>query len=213
MPFGTVVAITGASAGIGRAIAERLARDGAAVIVICNAGFGVEGSADDVSTEHMRRLMDVNDLGTFCAARAALPQFRRQGRGHLIFVSSIVGKRGVPYMGAYSATKFAQGGAGRMSSIRARRLEHPCQRGVPDFDRHRIHRSHAERVWFGVACARSPADRRTGRRRVARTIERPAPEVYPYRRARGLVVLNALAPGLCDRFVKRFGRQRMTPPS
>jgi len=41
---------------------------------------------------------------------AAVTLFRRQGSGHVIMVSSIVGKRGVPYMGAYSATKFAQVG-------------------------------------------------------------------------------------------------------
>ena len=42
---------------------------------------------------------------------------------------------------------------------------------------------------------------------IARGIARPAPEIYPYRKARGLVLLNAIAPGFCDRFVKRFGRQ------
>ena len=31
----------------------------------------------------MRRMMDVNFMGTFYGARAALPVFRRQGRGHL----------------------------------------------------------------------------------------------------------------------------------
>ena len=58
----------------------------------------------------MQTLMDINYMGTYHAARAALPVFRRQGTGHMILVSSIVGKRGVPYMGAYAATKFAQVG-------------------------------------------------------------------------------------------------------
>src|ERR671928_1638857 len=49
-------------------------------------------------------------MGTFFAARAALVVFRRQRAGHIIVISSIVGKRGVPYMGAYAATKFAQVG-------------------------------------------------------------------------------------------------------
>src|SRR5436305_3717293 len=58
----------------------------------------------------MRSLVDVNYIGTFYAAQAALRVFRKQETGHLIVISSIVGKRGVPYMGADSATKFAQVG-------------------------------------------------------------------------------------------------------
>ena len=78
--------------------------------MICNAGFGIAGAIDEIAPDQMQRLMDVNYIGTYHATRAALPLFRRQGPGHLIIVSSIVGKRGVPYMGAYSATKFAQVG-------------------------------------------------------------------------------------------------------
>src|SRR4051812_3090157 len=155
-----VIAITGASAGIGRATALRLARGGAAIaicarrsdrldavaaeivtaggkalpvvadvasegdmnmfvaktverfgrldVMMCNAGFGIYGAIDDITPDQMKKLMDINYYGTYYATRAALPVFRRQRTGHLIIVSSIAGKRGVPYMGAYSATKFAQ---------------------------------------------------------------------------------------------------------
>jgi hypothetical protein len=41
---------------------------------------------------------------------------------------------------------------------------------------------------------------------IAKAIEHPVPEVFPYRLARGLAVLNALAPGFCDKLVKRWGR-------
>ena len=58
----------------------------------------------------MRRMMDVNFMGTYLGARAALPIFRRQGRGHLIIMSSIVGRRGIAQMSGYSATKAAQVG-------------------------------------------------------------------------------------------------------
>jgi short-subunit dehydrogenase len=42
---------------------------------------------------------------------------------------------------------------------------------------------------------------------VTRAIDRPVPEVYPYAKARALVLLNAVAPGFTDRFVQRFGRK------
>ncbi len=77
---------------------------------VCNAGYGVYGTIDQIAPEQMQAMMDVNYFGTFNAARAALPIFRRQQHGHLVIISSIVGKRGVPYMGAYAATKFAQVG-------------------------------------------------------------------------------------------------------
>ena len=43
---------------------------------------------------------------------------------------------------------------------------------------------------------------------IARAIEHPAPEVYPYWKSRALVLLNAVAPGMCDRLMKKYGRQR-----
>jgi hypothetical protein len=42
---------------------------------------------------------------------------------------------------------------------------------------------------------------------IARAIERPVPEVFPYFKSRALVWLNAVAPGVCDRIVHRFGRK------
>lgn len=42
---------------------------------------------------------------------------------------------------------------------------------------------------------------------IAHAIERPAPEIYPYAKARALVLLNALAPGFTDKIVQKFGRK------
>jgi NADP-dependent 3-hydroxy acid dehydrogenase YdfG len=253
-----VVAITGASAGIGRATALRLARDGAAVVacarradrldalvaeiaaaggealgvvadvtfendmerlvagavarfgrldvMMCNAGFGIAGTIDDIAPPQMHKLIDVNYFGTYYAVRAALPIFRRQGKGHVIVISSIVGKRGVPYMGAYSATKFAQ--VGLAECLRSELTGTDIHVSV-------VFPVSTETEFADVMARESgEATEARGPRQqanevadaIARAITRPVPEVYPYRKARGLVLLNAIAPGFCDRFVKKFGR-------
>ena len=155
----------------------------------------------------MRELVDVNYLGTFYAIHAALPVFRRQTTGHVIVLSSIVGKRGVPYMGAYAATKFAQ--VGLAECLRAEvhgsdihvTVVFPISTETEFFDVMTKASGHATRAMGPRQGASEVADA------IARAIDRPVAEVYPYRKARGLVLLNAIAPGFCDRLVKKWGRK------
>ena len=80
-------------------------------IMICNAGFGYYGTVEETPADIMRRMMDVNFMGTLSTARARRCRSSgAQGRGHLLFVSSIVGRRGIALMSGYSATKAAQAG-------------------------------------------------------------------------------------------------------
>ena len=150
-------------------------------VMICNAGFGIAGAIDDITPEQMRRLMDVNYMGTYLATRAALPVFRRQGHGHLIIVSSIVGKRGVPYMGAYAATKFAQ--AGLAECLRSELYGSRIHVSV-------VYPVSTETEFFGVMCHETGREvtRASGPRQevgavanaIARAIDKPVAEVYPH---------------------------------
>ena len=257
---GRVVAITGASAGIGRATALRLARDGSAIVacarradrierlaaeieaaggralavvadvtseidmnnlvaraverfgrldvIMCNAGFAVYGAIDDITPAQMHKLMDINYFGTYYATRAALPVFRRQRRGHVIFVSSIVGKRGVPFMGAYSATKFAQVGLAECLRAELRGSDIHVSVVFPVSTDTEFREVMRRETGTDISSSRGPKQTAEDvADAIARAIAHPVPEVYPNRISRGLVVLNAIAPGFCDRLVKRFGRQ------
>ena len=79
--------------------------------LVNNAGVGLAARFEDQSIEDFRRVMDVNFWGAVYASKAALSQMRRQPAGGVIInISSIMGKRGVPYETAYCASKFALAG-------------------------------------------------------------------------------------------------------
>jgi NADP-dependent 3-hydroxy acid dehydrogenase YdfG len=157
---GKITVITGASRGIGRAIALAFAREGAVTvlasrsreglgrvaeeirslggtarivptdvsspqavralideverefgridILINNAGGAVagpitrEGFVDDT-----RQLLDVDLFGTVHCTTAVLPLMQRQGSGHIVNMSSVVGRKAFPGLAAYSISMHA----------------------------------------------------------------------------------------------------------
>jgi NADP-dependent 3-hydroxy acid dehydrogenase YdfG len=156
---GTVVAITGASSGIGEAtarllaqrgcrvvlgarradrldgIAEQIRREGGAAVtcvtdvaraedlkrlvnnavtefgqldvLVNNAGISKIGPMSDVDVDAWSAMIDVNLRGVLHGIAAALPVFRRQGRGHLVTTISTAGLKIVPNQAVYAATKNA----------------------------------------------------------------------------------------------------------
>lgn len=154
-----VIAITGASSGIGEATARRLAADGHRVLLgarrvdrlqqlqaditagggtaeavaldvtdredvarfvsdaverhgrldayVSNAGVMPLSRLDALLVEEWDRMIDVNVRGLLHGIAAVLPQFTRQGGGHLVHVASVGAYEVPPTSAVYSATKFA----------------------------------------------------------------------------------------------------------
>jgi NAD(P)-dependent dehydrogenase (short-subunit alcohol dehydrogenase family) len=177
-------------------------------IMICNAGFGYYGTVEETPTDVMHRMMDVNYMGTFYGARAALPLFRAQSGGHLIFISSIVGRRGIAFMGGYSATKAAQ--AGLAESLRTEFAGSPIKISCvyPISTRTEFHDAMTRDFGHTVSGLGPKQTVDEVARAIVNCIRRPRPEVYPHALSRGLAVLNVIAPRFTDRFVQKFGRRR-----
>jgi len=71
-----------------------------------NAAVGLFGHFEEIPMEDIRQLLEINLFGYIYGARAALRQFRTQGHGTLINVSSMVAKVGQPFSVPYSISKF-----------------------------------------------------------------------------------------------------------
>lgn len=79
-------------------------------VLVNNAGIGAHFTFADVSDLSVfDRLMRVNYLGGVYCTHAALPALRKS-KGHIVAISSLAGKTGVPYRTAYSASKHAMQG-------------------------------------------------------------------------------------------------------
>ena len=96
-----------------RNLIEQAAADGRIDTLICNAGYGLLRTVAETSSREMRRIFATNVFGTTDCIKAAVPIMERQGlrdgiRGQVMIVSSAAARRGLPFFGAYSATKFAQ---------------------------------------------------------------------------------------------------------
>ncbi len=98
-------------ASITAAVAEALARTGGTLDAIFNNGaHACPGAVEDLPTDALRDIFEVNLFGYHELARLVIPVMRAQGGGRILNCSSVLGLVGAPWRGAYVATKFAMEG-------------------------------------------------------------------------------------------------------
>lgn len=93
-------------ASIDAAVKQAIAKGGIDVLVN-NAGVGTWGIDEGFTVEQAKSIFDINVFGVMRLNRAVLPHLREKGAGHILYVSSGLGRIIIPFLGIYTASKFA----------------------------------------------------------------------------------------------------------
>lgn len=94
-------------ASVAKLVEDVLAVAGRIDLLVNNAGVGLIGGAEESSIAQAHALFDVNVFGVMRVTNAVLPRMRRQGKGRIINMSSILGLIPSPYNAIYSSSKHA----------------------------------------------------------------------------------------------------------
>src|SRR3712207_4473292 len=94
------------TAEIERVVGEAFADHERIGVVVSNAGFGVGGTAEDLSDEQVESVIATNLTGSIQLARRVVPHLREQGGGVLVQLSSMGGHIAFPGFAIYHATKW-----------------------------------------------------------------------------------------------------------
>jgi dehydrogenase/reductase SDR family member 7B len=79
-------------------------------ILVNNAGWSQRSALVETQMDVYRKLMELDYFAPVALTRAVVPTMREQGSGHIIMISSVAGKIGVPLRSGYSAAKHALAG-------------------------------------------------------------------------------------------------------
>ena len=76
-------------------------------IVVNNAGYILRGAIEEATLDEAKAQFEANFFGVVRMVKRVLPIMRKQGSGQIINISSGVGLAAFPFVGFYSASKFA----------------------------------------------------------------------------------------------------------
>jgi NAD(P)-dependent dehydrogenase (short-subunit alcohol dehydrogenase family) len=188
-----------AASQVEKLVAKAVNHFGAIDTLVNNAGVGLAARFDELSLEDFRRVMEINFWGAVYACKAVVPVMKRQKSGGVIInVSSILGKRGVPYETAYCASKFAL--AGFSESLRTEVMADKIDVTTifPGAVETEIFETSANQTGLEMPGFLPKFPARELARIIVQNARVPQPEVVMAMDALAINFFNTIAPGLMD---------------
>ena len=190
-----------------RAAQEKLGRID---VLVNNAAFGYFGTVEHTQPSLVREIVAVNFEAPLIATQRVIPIMRRQGSGHIINISSVAGKRGIPLSGIYSATKFAMNGLSEALRVELQDSGIVVSSVYPAGTRTEfgdaIRKGDVKGTFKPIGHSQSAEE---VARSIVKCIRKPKVEVYPYWAGRLFAWASTLAPSIVDEIVLRSFRARM----
>ncbi|MFT4810687.1 MAG: NAD(P)-dependent dehydrogenase (short-subunit alcohol dehydrogenase family) [Paraglaciecola sp.] len=124
-------------------VAAAEAKFGNIHMLVNNAGVGgIPGSVDKTKVETWKWVLDVNVMGVVNGTQATAPSMKRHGQGGwIINVASMAGMNGVPFSGAYAASKAAVVSMSESWAVELKKHNIAVSALCPAFVQTRIHES------------------------------------------------------------------------
>jgi NAD(P)-dependent dehydrogenase (short-subunit alcohol dehydrogenase family) len=91
-----------------RAFSAIASEMGPVEVLVYNAGSGVWGTIEDVSSEAFAQAWRVNALGAFVTSKQVIGPMKRAGRGSIVFIGATASRRGNVKTAAFAPAKAAQ---------------------------------------------------------------------------------------------------------
>ena len=92
---------------VSQKVSELIGQHGAIDVLVNNAGFGLWGPVGLLSDEELKSQFETNLFAAVRMMKAVLPTMIDQKRGTIVNISSVLGRLGTPFNGAYVSSKFA----------------------------------------------------------------------------------------------------------
>jgi 3alpha(or 20beta)-hydroxysteroid dehydrogenase len=96
---------------------ETLEALGGVDVLVNNAGILRFAALPDMPLVDYLQIVNINQVGTFLGMRAVAKPMMAAGRGSIVNISSVEGLAGMPYLTAYTSTKFAIRGMTKVAAL------------------------------------------------------------------------------------------------